>query len=210
MTSLLSVKHMLYIGTAGGVIIELDTTHWAVLHLLWGYTDPVQCLVPLHQGTATTRRRRLSHSRPHSFSASMIIVNSTTSSMPSSTSSSSLETSHSTSLSSSGERLNIDRNMVLSFGTGYRGIVGDDTNHPPHFLLSSTPGVCGKCHASRINCSCENSRRIAKPDPFVGYVLYWYNAGEDATPTSDITTATNNIDILENTLESTITPGPHD
>lgn len=197
MTSLLPVKHMLYIGTTGGVVIQLDSTHWTVIHLLWGYDGPVQCLVPIHQGTATQRKkRRCSVTSSSSIPAAK--------SPKQSKSTSSLEKSRSSSLSSSGERQNIDRNMVLSFGPACRGIVGGASNHPPsYFLPSSSPGTCGACHTSRINCICD-PRRMVRPDPSEGYVLYWSNMDEGTTtttPTNGTTMATNNT-----TLESTITP----
>ncbi len=83
-------------------------------------------------------------------------------------------------LSSSSERANSERTMVvLSFGKDYRGILSNAKNHPQSFMLpSDNSGSCGFCMShSKVKCMCEGSglvtTRFAKPDPKSGFVLYW-------------------------------------
>ena len=79
-------------------------------------------------------------------------------------------------LSSSSERANSERMIVLSLGKGYRGILSDAKNHPQLYMLpNDNSASCGFCMSySKVKCMCEgNTTRLAKPDPQCGFVLYW-------------------------------------
>ena len=71
---------------------------------------------------------------------------------------------------------NPEGNVVLSLGTGYRGVVGDSTNHPTTFNMPSDPiSACPHCRGLlKTACCCDSSQsHRAKPDPAVGCLLYW-------------------------------------
>ena len=159
-TSLRSLKETLYVGTHGGVILVLDLNSFAVVHLLHAYNGPVQCLLADDQAKYVKRLSRI-HARRDSFPSS-----------------SSLYT-ESCSWSSSMFQGSPEGNVVLSLGTGYRGVVGDSSNHPATFNMpSDSVGACPHCRGSLLaTCCCDSSQsRRAKPDPAVGCLLYWSNS----------------------------------
>lgn len=73
-------------------------------------------------------------------------------------------------------QMNSEWNIVLSLGTGYRGVVGDSANHPMTFNMpSDSVSPCPHCRGSlKTVCCCDSSQsHWAKPNPSIGCMLYW-------------------------------------
>ena len=144
----------MYIGTKGGIIVVLNHRTQETVHFVYAYNEAVKCLLPINRPRQIRKYARLnSHkerlSSKFSFEAS--------------------------SFNSSGERSNSDRTLVLSFGRGYRGVVGDYKNFPPKFIPPSDNSFfCAICScSSRLQCTCGETIESghAKPDSETGYML---------------------------------------
>ena len=116
-------------------------------------------------------------------------------------------------LSNSGERASSERNLVLSFGKGYRGITGNSKNCPQSLMLPSDKSFsCSFCMStSRASCICQEKTlgsQPTKPDPETGYMLYWlddepYVVSDTADPHRLSITSVNTIPEGSETLSST-------
>ena len=182
-TSLLAVREKLYIGTMGGVILILSSS-LSTLHLLHGHDNPVRCLQAINHAPQMRRFSRM-YSR-HDVKS----VNPTSPLL-------SEVGSVTSSLSSSSDNDSVDRELVLSFGQGYRGVVGDVSNYPHTFNLPSESLLyCPAC--SRANCTCrEMTLRQPKPNPDIGCMLYWSSEEQTLLPED-----------MDNAAESTQKTGP--
>ena len=169
MTSLLVDKGLIYVGTAGGTVIILHAITLEALHFLRGYRNEVISILSLNrEGTHLKRFSRLLSKRD---------------SLPQATSPVFPEM---VSLSSSGESYNSDRNLVLTFGRGYRSVVGDYENHPPSFTLPLvTSSTCSFCRTQVCSCGDSLRSRLARPPPSIGCVLYWSNEEQVINSSTD-------------------------
>lgn len=179
-TSLLAVKERLYVGTMGGVILVLQTSSLDMLHFLHGHDNPVRCLQAINRAPQIRRFSRM-YSRHDSKNPTSPLLSEMTSI---------------TSLSSSSENESTDRDLVLSFGQGYRGVVGDSQNYPPMFNLPSDSILyCSVC--CRANCNCREMKiRQPKPNPDIGSLLYWSSEEQTLLPedTADTTRSMQKLD----------------
>ena len=162
----------------GGVILVLQTSSLDVLHYLHGHDNPVRCLQAINRAPQIRRFSRM-YSRHDSKNPTSPLLSEMTSI---------------TSLSSSSENESTDRDLVLSFSQGYRGVVGDSQNYPPMFNLPSDSILyCSVC--CRANCNCREMKiRQPKPNPEIGCLLYW--SSEEQTLFSE-DTASEQIQELE-------------
>ena len=193
-TSLLVDKGLMYVGTVGGTVIVLHTITLEVLHFLRGYRNEVISILSLNrEGTHLKRFSRLLSKRD---------------SFPQATSPVFPEM---VSLSSSGESYNSDRNLVLTFGRGYRGVVGDYENHPPSFTLPLiTSSTCSFCRTQVCSCGDSLRSRLARPPPNIGCVLYWSNEEQVINSSIDANNrfsivSCNTIPETSETLSSSVT-----
>lgn len=143
---------LLYVGTGGGVLLALNFSTMELHFVFHAYTGAVRSLLlvsPEQQTKAFTRL--LSNVGNHNSKTSFIQHE---------------ETSHSLNVP---KRLHLDlkpmeplpeeQSVLLSFGLGYRGVVGDSDNCPQQFILPST----GKKIATKS----------ARPVANDGHLLLW-------------------------------------
>ena len=162
-TSLLADTAVMYVGTEGGAILVLDSSSMEVSHILHAYNNPVRCLLSVSPGTQVKPFMRM-FSRKESGGS----ITPTALRRSSGDSSSSLisKLHHKTSTASIDEAITQDRSLLLSFGMGYRGIVGQSPNHPQVFILPSESAVTSSGMLTSVG-------RVAKPSAAVGHLLLW-------------------------------------
>lgn len=155
-TSLLSGGDLLYVGTGGGAILVLESITMELYQLLHAYTEPVRSLLlvlpnkqspPLFQRLFSRKGSARTASTTSSGSDSPI----NTSRHPSE--------SVSSSMSISSEFSNHERAVLISFGVGYRGVIGEADNYPPTFMLPSE--------------GTKNNTKFAKIPSSCGHLLLW-------------------------------------
>ena len=180
-TSLTSGNSMLYVGTGGGTILVVNAHTLETTSRLSAYTTPVRCLFSVKMMQAfsrmistvdsTTMRFNSSStsivnssvSTMRSSSSSTSVVNSVMSTAPSMSSVSSLD-SVMTSLDPESAAVSDERSVLMSFGIGYKGVVGSHRNHPDSFLLPHALTSCPCCTHFFIK---------AQPSPTAAYLLLW-------------------------------------
>jgi len=163
-TSLLASTAAIHIGTGGGAILVLDSSTMEVSHILYAYNNPVRCLLSVSPGTQVKPFMRMFSRKESAGSVTQTQLSS--SSEDSSVASPLIQINHRNSTTSIDETLPQDRSLLLSFGMGYRGIVGHSPNHPNVFILPSE---------STVTCSGlpTSVSRVAKPSATVGHLLLW-------------------------------------
>ena len=140
-------RGLLYVGTGGGVLLALDCSTMELQFVFHAYVGPVRSLLivlPEHQTRAFIRL----FSRKDSVLSSMTASSSVDDLEPLSVMqqvSSEIRRSSLDSLMSQTSRKSLisldaapsERSVLISFGVGYRGVVGDSENCPPAFTLPS-------------------------------------------------------------------------
>ena len=160
-TSLASGDELLYVGNGAGIILIVDADTLGVISQLRAHDTPVRCLFSLHTSEAFSRMFSSVDS------ASLTRRTSSTSTISASTSFSSID-SATTSVPESPPAVADNRSVLMSFGVGYRGIMGSDTNHAGHLILPSNLTSCPCC-----------THFFVKTQPSTGYMLFW--SRENAT-----------------------------
>ena len=156
---------LLYIGTGGGVLLALRCSTMELHFSFHAYNDAVRSLLlvsPEQQTKVFTRllsRRPKPQANQHSANTHK-----------------SQEASQSSPLNNKRLHLNLkpmeplpaERSVLISFGHGYRGVVGDSENCPPEFILP----CIGKKAATKP----------AKPSKDNGHLLLWSTEHEIRHP----------------------------
>lgn len=143
----------LYIGNGGGMILLVNVDTLEVMCRLRAYTTPVRCLFSVKMTDA--------------FSRIISSIDSIAPNTPMTTTASVSSLSSLDSILSPGPdspSVPDDRSVLMSFGIGYRGVVGPHKNHPDSFLLPSGLTSCTCCTHFFIQ---------ARPSPSTGYLLMW-------------------------------------
>ena len=163
-TSLLADPAVIYVGTGGGAILVLDSLTMEMTHVLYAYSNPVRCLLSVNPVTQMRSLMRMFSRKESGGSGTSLSMR--RGSADDATSSLTSKFNHKSSVPSIDETLPQDRKILLSFGMGYRGIVGSSPNHPHTFILPSDSTASGSCNAS-------SSPRVAKPSANVVHLLLW-------------------------------------
>ena len=165
-TSLLADADVIYVGTGGGAILVLGSMTMEMTHVLYAYSNPVRCLLSVSPGTQVKSFMRMFSRKESGGSVTPSSISMRRGSAEDSTGSLASKYHHKSSASSIDETLPQDRKILLSFGMGYRGIVGSSPNHPHTFILPSDSTASGGYVAS-------SSPRVAKPSSTVVHLLLW-------------------------------------
>lgn len=158
-TSLTGDEGTLYVGNGAGIILLVNADTVEVTCRLNAYSTPVRCLFSIKMSQAFSRMISLTDS---TTLCSNVRNNNSLSTISTATSLSSLD-SVMTPEPDSPAAFN-DRSVLMSFGIGYRGVVGSHKNHPDSFLLPSSLTSCPCCTHFFIQ---------AQPSPSTGYLLLW-------------------------------------
>ena len=154
---------LLYVGNGAGIILLVRPDTLEVSSHLQAYEGPVRCLQMVPMSEAFSRMissfdESTGSMRPNSSSNTM-------SNTPSTSSFDSVLTSPppfpSTPIS---PVANDDRSVLLTLGTGYKGVVAGATNHPDNFLL---PYGLTSCPC------CTHFLTQPRPLPLANYLLLW-------------------------------------
>ena len=164
--SLLISNGKIFIGTCSGIIIVLNSVTHDVIHLYHGYRNEVSSILSMSTTSGGSHIKRFSRilSKKDSikFDSSSLFPELTT---------------------SGGDYSSADRNLILTLGRGYRGAVGNHSNHPPAFLFPSSSS-CSPSLSSSSLCSCSSScscscdvdslrSKVPRPNPNDGFLLFW-------------------------------------
>ena len=144
----------------------LDSLTMEMTHVLYAYSNPVRCLLSVSPGTQVKSFMRMFSRKESGGSITSSSISMRRGSSEDSTGSLASKYHHKSSASSIDEMITQDRKILLSFGMGYRGIVGSSPNHPHTFILPSDSTASGGYVAS-------SSPRVAKPLATVVHLLLW-------------------------------------
>ena len=165
--SLLVSNGKIFIGTCSGIIIVLNSVTHDVIHLYHGYKNEVSSILSMSTTSGGSHIKRFSRILSKKDS---IKFDSSSSLFPELT-------------TSGGDYSSADRNLILTLGRGYRGAVGNHSNHPPTFLFPSSSS-CSPSLSSSSLCSCSSScscscdvdslrSKVPHPNPNDGFLLFW-------------------------------------
>ena len=169
---------LLYVGTGGGVLLALSCSTMEPLFLTHAYTGPVRSLLLVapgqHSGMIT---RLLSQNKPQSKPQQT----SQTSNSKLSPITSPVSPCKDPVLTErpalhlnlkAMEPLPAEQSVLISFGLGYRGVVGDSENCPQEFILPSNVSSCNRVKKATTTCT-----KPAKPSVDDVHILLW-SAGQ--------------------------------
>lgn len=187
---------LLYVGTGGGVLLALSCSTMEPLFVAHAYTGPIRSLLLVTPGQHSGMiSRLLSQNKPQSVKSQEAGTNQQTTG--SNIVSGKLSPITSPVSPSKGlgpvlagtrptrdramhlnlkamEPLPAEQSVLISFGLGYRGVVGDSENCPPEFLLPSNVSSSSCCNRAKKGTA---ATKPAKPSADDIHILLW-SAGQ--------------------------------
>ena len=162
-TSLATGNNTLYVGTGGGTILVVNPVDMTAVTRLEAYTTAVRCLSAIKMIKPFARMVSMDTTAIRSGSGSSV---STLNSTMSSSSYSSLDSVLASTSPHEPDTTTDDRSILMSFGVGYRGVVGSHKNYPESFILPHN-------HSSHACSCCTHFFIKAQPSPMTCYLLLW-------------------------------------
>lgn len=160
--SLLVSNGKIFVGTCSGILLVFNSLTHDVIHCYHGYRNEIKGILSMSTSGNSSHIKRFSRILSKKDS---IKFDSSSSLFPELT-------------TSGGEYTGADRNLILTLGRGYRGVVGNYPNHPPIFLFpSSSSSSSSPCSCScSSTCSCETDSlrsKVPRPNSNEGFLLFW-------------------------------------
>lgn len=170
---------VLYVATARGKILLVKAETLEVKSSLLGYNGPARCLQMLPMSVTFSR---MVSSFESTYSMRSCTSTNTMTSKPSTSSIDSLTSPPPVSPSPSSPIPSDERSVLLTFGVGYRGVVGRETNRPDNYIL---PHGLTQCSC------CTHFLLPPRSAPSCAYLLFW-SRESNAQRFNETTTDTNN------------------
>ena len=169
---------LLYVGTGGGALLALSCSTMEPLFLTHAYTGPVRSLLLVAPGQHSRMiTRLLSQNKPQSKPQQ---ASQTSNGKLSPITSPVLPCKDPVLTERPALRLNLkameplpaEQSVLISFGLGYRGVVGDWENCPQEFILPSNVSSC-----NRVKKATTTRTKPSKPNADDVHILLW-SAGQ--------------------------------
>ena len=175
-TALTPNNHFLYAATRRGLILCLNCATMQVVHVMDAYYKPCRSLLLVSTSGVQSRPFQRLFSRGRS---NRILSSSSTLDGPSTNSFSCFNSYRGSHASHSVESCgsvdceeDINNSVLVSFGVGYRGVVGDCTTCPENFMLPSEGS--------------KTFTQSATPNRSIGYLLLWSTEIEEKKVFDDL------------------------
>jgi hypothetical protein len=185
-----SSGELLYVGTGGGVLLALSCSTMEPLFVSHAYTGPIRSLLLVAPGQQSRMiSRLLSHNKDQlasttagqssSSNRKKLLSPITSPTSPQKAPPSLLASRPALHLNLKAmEPLPAEQSVLISFGLGYRGVVGDSENCPQEFILPSNVS----CSGSGGGCGCSRTKKAnftkpAKPSVDDVHILLWSAGG---------------------------------
>ena len=185
-TTMTASDDLLYVGTGGGVLLALSCSTMEPLFVSHAYTGPIRSLLLVTPGQQSRMiSRLLSHNKAQSKTQQPPSTSQSSGKKMLSPITSPISPQKSPGLLASRPALHLnlkameplpaEQSVLISFGLGYRGVVGDSENCPQEFILPSNNISSGGGGGNRTKKA--NSTKPAKPSVDDVHILLWSAGG---------------------------------
>lgn len=185
-TTMTASNDLLYVGTGGGVLLALSCSTMEPLFVSHVYTGPIRSLLLVVPGQQSRMiSRLLSHNKVQSKAQQSSTSQSKKKMLSPITSPVSPQKSPGLLPLRPALHLNLkameplpaEQSVLISFGLGYRGVVGDSENCPQEFILPSNVSSSSYGGGGGSRTKKANSTKPAKPSVDDVHILLWSAGG---------------------------------